>query len=351
MRGDDARDDRRLGRGTGARGEQGAVAEQQARFAHLWVRDRAEDREFQRRGRGDQKIRDVEARAHGFARQRELRESLGELDEARDQLEQSLEELRSLGVIVVLEGADATYPLRVDSLQRFSQHRREPQRPLWLLLSVTAATDDSTRASHGLDQRRIPRPVPEAVRGLPWPEHGGRPAAQSRTRRQHRSNPQRRARRSLAVSRITSKSRPPLVGALASADTGWLRARSAATSRYVAADSPNGPCHLPDRTVVWIEAEWDQLQALPIHAGTSRGDPPSRVHRHRGRPSARRARRAGTGSRRTGSPHPMRTRQRSATSTPVCHRTHILLEGALAPSDVHSIVGDGGAANRIITAP
>ena len=98
-----------------------------------------------------------------------------------------------------------------------------------------------TRASHGLDQRRIPRPVPEAVRGLPWPEHGGRPAAQSRTRRQHRSNPQRRARRSLAVSRITSNH--GAAGRLSRRPPAMAPRRCRLTSRYVAADSPNGPCH------------------------------------------------------------------------------------------------------------
>ncbi|OIQ77987.1 hypothetical protein GALL_403160 [mine drainage metagenome] len=42
---------------------------------------------------------------------------------------------------MTLEGADAAYPLKLDSLQQRTQHRITPKLPKWLLLSAVAATD------------------------------------------------------------------------------------------------------------------------------------------------------------------------------------------------------------------
>jgi len=119
------------------------LAEQSAGpLTHLWVRDRSESRAFHRVGGGDPKIRDVEHRAHGRARRKELAEVLDDVDRQRAETELTQDELRALGVIVVLEGADARFPLRVDSLERMSRHTTQPKRPLWLLLSVIPATGD-----------------------------------------------------------------------------------------------------------------------------------------------------------------------------------------------------------------
>ncbi|MGJ9373309.1 S8 family peptidase [Nesterenkonia sp. CF4.4] len=47
------------------------------------------------------------------------------------------DELRALGTIVTLEGHEAAYPLKLDSLQSLTQHRDSTKkRPKWLLLSV-----------------------------------------------------------------------------------------------------------------------------------------------------------------------------------------------------------------------
>lgn len=100
-----------------------------------------ERREFTRPGGGDPKIRDVEHRAHGTARKAELAGALDEIDSERDALSASLlDELQALGATIVLEGAQADFPLKLESLEAWSRHRREP-RPRWLLLSVTPATD------------------------------------------------------------------------------------------------------------------------------------------------------------------------------------------------------------------
>lgn len=123
------------------------MASDTAPLAHVLVRDRAEDREFRRRGGGDPQIRDVQARAHGQALRGELERSVEMAEARRDDLPSSLEELRAVGVVIVLEGADAAYPLKLESLQRMSAHTKQPKRPLWLLLSVRPATEDATEAA------------------------------------------------------------------------------------------------------------------------------------------------------------------------------------------------------------
>lgn len=104
---------------------------------HLWVGDRAVDRLFTRvGGGGDPKLRDVERRAHGQALRRELDAAIAEHD--GEGLQPTLtDELKSTGVILVLEGTDAAFPLRLDSLERFTTHRKTAKLPQWLLLSVT----------------------------------------------------------------------------------------------------------------------------------------------------------------------------------------------------------------------
>ena len=113
------------------------MPEQDDRFAHLLVLGRVENEEFNRRGGGDPKVRDVERRGHGEAIQNEARASL----EAQDLLRYppELEELRALGVVITIEGSIG-FPLKLESLDQQSTHRTEPL-PKWLLLSVTSEAD------------------------------------------------------------------------------------------------------------------------------------------------------------------------------------------------------------------
>lgn len=317
------------------------MAEQQARFAHLWVRGRAEDREFQRRGGGDPKIRDVEARTHGAARQRELLEALSEQDRIRDQVEPTLEELRSLGVVVVLEGADATYPLRVDSLQRFSQHRRQPQRPLWLLLSVTPATDESSE--------RAMVWISDEYRGRflkLFEDYLAQSTAAGHPRNRELVANIGRIRSAVLADLWQSAGSPPSRGRhwweL------WLRPTPDAIDalrRYVEVRGgriSERTLSLPDRTVAWIQAEWDQLQALPFtHVPIAEIRRPEFVDTVEDLPRDEQYELAEDLGTRITFPNP--------DAPAVCHldtgvrRTHVLLAGALAPADLHSIIGDSGA--------
>ena len=193
----------------------------------------------------------------------ELREALGEQDQARDQLEPSLEELRALGVIVVLEGADGTYPLRVDSLQRFSQHRKEPQRPQWLLLSVTPATADlPERAMVWISDEYRARFLKLFEDYLAQTSAGGQP----RNRELVANIGQ--IRNAVLDDLWQSGGSPPSHGRhwweL------WLRPMPDALdvlrrdAEIRGARLADRTLSLPDRTVAWVEAEWDQLRALPF---------------------------------------------------------------------------------------
>lgn len=89
-----------------------------ALLAHVLVRDRAEDREFRRIGGGDPKIRDVEARSHGRALRQDLTRGVEAATARRGEITPTLDELQAIGVVIVLEGASADYPLKIESLER-----------------------------------------------------------------------------------------------------------------------------------------------------------------------------------------------------------------------------------------
>lgn len=110
-------------------------------LTHLLVIDRSENEDFHRGGQGNPKIRPVERRTHGLTLRDQVAGAFSEVDELRATLSGTAEELRALGTVITLEGTDATYPLKVDSLQQRSKHRKQPKVPMWLLLSVQPATD------------------------------------------------------------------------------------------------------------------------------------------------------------------------------------------------------------------
>lgn len=306
------------------------------RLTHLLVLDQVEDREFTRRGGGDQKIRDVERRAHGEAMQREMAVALEEQDRARE--EGSLEELEALGVIVTIE-ASPGFPLRLDSLEQLSRHRDAP-RPRWLLLSVSPETKDS----------------PE--RALVWISDDYRAAFLqlfedylSIAKDTNKGNPRNRALiANMARIRATvlrdlwqSDGEPPTTGV--HWWEMWLRPEPDAVDlAYEYANRAQlhlAPNHLrfDRRHVVWIQARWDQLLPLPFTAV-----PVTELRRPQfvdtiedldlGEQMEWTEDLAG------------RVVPAVAAAPAVClldtgvRRTHVLLDGSLADSDMHSIVGE-----------
>ncbi|MBV9821308.1 MAG: subtilisin family serine protease, partial [Actinobacteria bacterium] len=115
------------------------MAEPRQHLSHLLVQDRVTDEQFRRPGRGNPRIRPVEDRAaHGAGRLAELEAAFASIEAARVELPTE-DELRALGTVITLEGEGAAYPLKLDSLQQLTAHRRSPRQPRWLLLSVLPA--------------------------------------------------------------------------------------------------------------------------------------------------------------------------------------------------------------------
>lgn len=229
------------------------------------MRGRAEELDFRRRGGGgDPKVRDVERRAHGQARKRELESALQSSDQARDQLGPSLrEELESKGVVVVLEGGSATYPLQVDALERMSRHRRVARRPYWLLLSASSATDRAPeRAMVWISDEYRPQFLRLFEDFLEKETPNGHPR-----RRELIANIG-RIRGAVVADLWQSDGEPPTDGEhwweL------WLRQTEGALEamqKYAAAQGAtlvNRRLALSDRIVVWVRTDWEQLQALPF---------------------------------------------------------------------------------------
>ena len=105
---------------------------------HLFVHGLATDQPLSRKSAGDPKIRPVEDRAsHGAARRQEAESAADEFRGLRDAI--PTEELRSLGVIVTIRAVSAEYPLKLESLERWSRQRDlAERRPRWQLLAATS---------------------------------------------------------------------------------------------------------------------------------------------------------------------------------------------------------------------
>lgn len=89
----------------------------------------------------DPRIREVEHRAHGQRILNQLQTAFDESTNERKEYLPTLEELRSIGSIIVLEGSNAKFPLALDDLTRLTTHK--VRRIKWILLSAKAAADDS----------------------------------------------------------------------------------------------------------------------------------------------------------------------------------------------------------------
>jgi hypothetical protein len=112
---------------------------------HIVVEGRAVDRELRRSGRGGEQIRDVDRRAHGQRLRSQLLDALTTADAESRALVESfdVEQLRSLGTIIVIEGAGSDFRLKLESLDRQTGSRG----PQWLLLSVIPATEERAESA------------------------------------------------------------------------------------------------------------------------------------------------------------------------------------------------------------
>ncbi len=316
-------------------------------LAHLTITGRAEDRGFHRSGGGDARVRDVERRAHGGKLRGDLESSFSQADADRlavDDAELTLEELKALGVILVLQAADQAFPLDLDRLERMSRHRKTAKRPQWLLLAVNPGSSE--------------RPESAVV----WVSDEYRAAflklfEDFLERDTPTGNPSNRElianiasiRRAVLRDLWQSDGEPAASGLawwelwLTRSDQGvdLLRAFAAANGFPVS----DRRLDLIDRTVVWIQARWDDLQALPFTA-----IPLAEIRRPEFVDTIEDLSRDDQDQLTTDLVE--RSQFAPYGAPAVCHldsgvrRSHVLLSGSLGPADLYSVVGDSGTDTR-----
>ncbi len=175
--------------------------------------------------------------------------------------------------MIVLEGADSTYPLKLDSLQQWSSHTIAPKRPKWLLLSVQPASETQPekatvwvadayrknflRIFEDFLEKTSTKAAPER-----WTTPEGNPANQGLVANIAR------IRHAVLRDLWTSDGEPPERGRhwweL------WLDSSQPNADAMKAYAATFGLSLVPralafrDRVVVWVEATWDELQGLPF---------------------------------------------------------------------------------------
>lgn len=309
--------------------------------------DRAEDREFHRPGRGDPRIREVERRAHGGKLRGDLEAAFLQAETQRADVEEelTLEELKALGVILVLDAADQAFPLRLDSLERMSSHRRTARRPLWLLLSVVPASDDQPESAVvwvSDEYRATFLKLFEDFLSRDTPT--GKPVNQGLVANIAR------IRHAVLRDLWQSSGDPPTTGLvwwelwLTRSDSGVDLLRAYAEAHQLRL-SPRR-LDLTDRTVVWIQARWDDLQVLPFTA-----IPVAEIRRPEFVDTIEDLTRDEQDELTTDLVDHTMTAPAEAAPV-VCHldsgvrRSHVLLAGSLDPADVHSVVDGTGTDRR-----
>jgi hypothetical protein len=268
---------------------------------------------------------------------------LAELDERRGADDPSLSELRALGVIVVLEGSEASFPLRLDSLERLSRHRVQPKRPMWLLLSVTPATaEQPERSTVWLSDEYRAQFLKLFEDYLDADTSKGQPR-----NRELVANVA-RIRAAVLDDLWQSDGSPVASGVrwwelwLRSGEDGVERLRGYAVARGLRV--AERVLRLNDRTIVWVEGSWDALSALPFTSvPLAEIRRPAFVDTIEDLPRDEQDEFA----------EDLASRIRAADSAAptVVHldtgvrRSHALLSGSLAQADVHSVVAGSGAAD------
>lgn len=244
------------------------MADGREHLSHLLVENRSANEEFRRPGRGNPRIRPIEDRAgHGRGRLDELQSAFATGDETRDE-QLPDDELRALGSIITLEGDNAGYPLKIDSLQQITTHRKpQDKKPKWLLLSVLPADQKA-----GTPERATVW-VSDQYRAnflKLFEDYLGTESKPGKPKNNELVANIARIRATVLLDVWQSDGAPP-EGAktwweiwLRPSDTGpdLLRRFVQTTNLNVS----NRLLRLVDRDVMWVEATWAQLEVLPFTA-------------------------------------------------------------------------------------
>lgn len=318
------------------------MADGQGHLSHLLVEDRSTDEEFRRRGGGTAHARPVEDRAgHGRGRISELQSAFSTSDRGREQLTE--EELRALGTVITLEGQDPTYPLKLNSLQQLTTHR-DPQRkrPKWLLLSVLPASPQE-----GTPERATVWVSDEyRVQFLRLFEDYLEKASESGTPSNNALVANiAKIRSTILIDLWQSEGTPPKgkktwweIWLRPSADGPSLLQRFAQSADLTVSMRV---LRLVDRDVMWAEATWAQLEILPFTAV-----PVAEIRRPKFIDSIEDL--SADEQAEYADDLAQRIEPADELQPAVCHldtgvaRTHLILEGSLAPQDLHTVVGTSG---------
>lgn len=309
---------------------------------HLYVLGHVETADFHRAGRGPGKsLRQVNRRDHGTRLKNATEHVFATFDQKVAELVMpSHEELRATGTIIVLEGEGAAHPLKVESLNSYTGGKaREPK---WLLLSVRKPQNGKSETATvwvSDSYRRQFLKLFEDYLNDEMNTEKGRPKNQDLVANISR------IREAVLDDLWTSEMQPPKSGRhwweL------WLDGSSAHLAdweHFVTAyqlQARRGEFRLGDRLVVWVEASWDQLQILPFTSV-----PLTEIRNPQFIDTVEELRINEQDE--YVEDLAQRIVHASADAPTVCHldtgvlRTHILLKGALAPNDHHSIFGGSG---------
>ena len=114
------------------------MANVQNRRPHLFVVGKVEEAVFNRKGGGSGKLRTVDVAQHGQLLVAEVNEAFADTDQLRSKYDD--EQLRATGSIIVIEGCDEIYKLKLEALDH-------PGRDEWRLLSVCIPAKGPERAT------------------------------------------------------------------------------------------------------------------------------------------------------------------------------------------------------------
>lgn len=254
--------------------ERRAVAEVLRHLTHLQVFDRVRSEDFSRGGNGNPRIKPLEYRAHGLALKGQLDGAFSDSDTTRAGIGLGGDELRALGSIITLEGEDATYPLKIESLEKFTRgSTKKPKEPQWLLLSVHPAVgelperavvwvSDAHRTQFlKIFEDYLNKKITRAAQKK-WETPEGNPANRALVANISR------IRQTILDDLWQSDGEPPKHGThwwelwldTAQQDIATLRSFAAALNLRLLERS----LALNDRVVLWINATWQQLEVLPF---------------------------------------------------------------------------------------
>lgn len=110
-----------------------------ANWDHLSIDRCVRTERFNRTGGGRPHVRDVDRGTHGKKLLRSAEQAFAEFDHKATSMFPNDEELRATGAVVVLEGAESCYPLKIDSLTARSGGKRSEMK--WMVLSVQEGHD------------------------------------------------------------------------------------------------------------------------------------------------------------------------------------------------------------------